>query len=83
MKKISIVSLLSVYSLKQFQRNLPLYLYVVKEKINPHEFPKILMILSKLKEQETLVAAKSSFKITQEMHNNTSSCSWSYFFNLR
>ena len=42
--------LVSVYLLKQLQRNLALYLYIVREKINPWEFPRILMTLSKIKE---------------------------------
>ena len=43
-------SLFSKYSLEQLQGYLPIYLYIVKEKINPQEFPRILMILSKIKE---------------------------------
>ena len=64
MKIILKVSLFSVYSLKQLQRNLPLYLYIVKEKINPWEFPRILMILSKMKKQETFAVAQSSLETT-------------------
>ena len=65
------VSLFSVYSLKQLQRNLPLCPYIVKEKIHPWELPRIFMTLSKRKEQETFDAAQSSYETTYWMINNT------------
>ena len=62
-------SLFSIYSLKQPQGYLPLYLYIVKENINPQEFSRIFMILSKIKEQENYVEAQSSFETTQKTFN--------------
>ena len=45
------------------------YLYIAIEKINPWEFPRILVILSKIKGQENFVAAQSSFEIIRKMFN--------------
>ena len=59
----------SIYSLKQLWGYLPLYLNIVIEKINPWEFPRILMILSKIKEKENFVVTQSSFKTIWKTFN--------------